>query len=89
MTDNRSIGEVLMDGDGRYSDLVRVDNLGDGTFLVYEKVDFFGPWQGFYRVHRLDPENEDFSQGAVNSYQQHEAEKQIIRKLNDLIMKQE
>ncbi len=87
--ETRSIAEVIMQGDGRYSTLFRVDKLGDGTYLVYEKEKLFGLWEGFARVHRLEPTREDYLQGAVTSYQSGESEKRIARRLTDMIFKSE
>jgi hypothetical protein len=85
-TKNRSIAEVIMDGDGRYDDLIGIDKLRDGTYLVYEKATLFGLWEGFARVHRLDPKKKTELNAAVTSYQRYEEDYEIIRRLNDLIM---
>jgi len=86
--EHRSLAEVIIQGDGRYSELIRVDKLSDGTYLVYEKEKLFGPWEGFARVHRLDPnQKEMILNGAAGSYQRDEPYDNIIRKLNDCIFK--
>jgi hypothetical protein len=84
--ETRSLAEVIMQGDGRYDELIGVDKLRDGTYLVYEKTKLFGPWEGFARVHRLDPNKREELSSAITSYQQHEDDYTIIRKLNDVIL---
>ena len=82
----RSIAEVIMQGDGWYDELIKVNNLGDGTYLVYEKTKIYGHFEGFARVHRLDPNKKTKLCGAYCSYYQRHSDSNIMRTLNDLIM---
>ena len=84
--DNRSIAEVIMDGDGRYSTLVKVDKLDDGTYLVYEKEKLFGPWKAYMRVHRLDPNNKEPLRGAVVPQYHNYSDEEVIRTLRSYIL---
>ncbi len=84
--DNRSIAEVIMGGDGNYSNLIKVDKLDDGTYLVFEKERLFGPWKGFMRVHRLDHTKSEPLCGAVVSYYSHNTDEELIESLRSYIM---
>ena len=84
--DNKSIAEAIMDGDRTYSDLIKVDKLDDGTYLVFEKEHLFGPRKGFMRVHRLDSNDYRHLCGAVVPYYSYNTDEEIIDSLRSYIL---
>jgi hypothetical protein len=84
--DMRSIAEVIIDGDGRYDNLIAVTKLRDGTYLIYEKEAVFGDNAGMARVHRLDSRYSLVLSFAKTMYVYDDPESKTIRRLNDLIM---
>lgn len=81
----KSIAETILSGEGGFDELLYVNNLNDGTCLVYEQQKLFGA-DYVVRVTRLDVSNGEELCGAVGRDGSAGKIKKKMRALNDFIM---
>ncbi len=80
---HKSIAETTLDGEGEFSNLIYVNNLKDGTYLVYETQRVFGWGGGVSRMIRLNSKDGKELCSAHIPYSSGEREESIIRTLNN------